>query len=117
MRALHQELEQEKAGSSARVEGLRAALQAQEARSTALDQELRTRPTSKLVRISLGHRSSPGLHIMRTKVAMGSRGIVHEDSTACSLAPGTLWCLVKNTRSALSAGPALGSSALPVMSG
>ncbi len=47
--AVQQELEQEAAANTARVEGLRAALQAQEARSSALDHELRTRPTTQLV--------------------------------------------------------------------
>ena len=45
LHAVQQELEQEQAGNAARVEGLRSALQAQEARSSALDQELRSRPT------------------------------------------------------------------------
>ncbi|KAK9858886.1 hypothetical protein WJX84_001830 [Apatococcus fuscideae] len=49
LRAVQQDLEQERAGNTARMEGLKAALQAQEAQSAALDQELRTRPTSQMV--------------------------------------------------------------------
>ena len=59
LRAVQQDLEQERAGNAARVEGLKATLQAQEARSAALDQELRTRPTSHLV--SAGPSSPPPL--------------------------------------------------------
>ena len=59
LRAAQQEVEQGRAGNAARVEGLKAALQAQEARSAALDQELRTRPTSHLVTFSFDPFSVP----------------------------------------------------------
>lgn len=50
---MQHELEQERAGNAARVEGFKAALEAQEARSAALDQELCTRPTLHMVTFNL----------------------------------------------------------------
>lgn len=70
LRAVQHELEQERAGNAARVEGLKAALEAQEARSAALDQELRTRPTSQMVTSDL-EPSSNIKHVTAAEFGIG----------------------------------------------